>query len=190
MLYQILRPFGYLRIKNAGNKEFYDFLIPLILTILSSVVILFGNSWNLPEALKDNKVPYTIFDIVKNLPGFYIAALAAIATFHKESLDETIKNQLGISPTIKLRHIDQNGNESNHDTKISRRVFLTFLFAFLTALSFVILCAYLVMHASNLFTVKSIFLLTGINISFLFLFWQLVTCTFFGLYYLADKLHH
>lgn len=190
MLYQILRPFSYLKIKNAGHKVVYDLVMPLALTLTAGFLVLLGHQWDIAASLKDNKIPDTIFDIVKNLPGFYIAALAAIATFSKESLDETIKNQLGDSPFIKVREVDHNGRETNIDTKLSRRVFLTFLFAFLTAVSFLILCTYLILSASGLFNTSVLFVSIIINFAFLFLFWQLIVCTFFGLYYLADKLHH
>jgi hypothetical protein len=125
---------------------------------------------------------------VQGLPGFYIAALAAIATFGQQTtLDKVIP-----SPTPTL-HTSYSGTWV--EMKLTRRRFLCLMFAYLTAVSIVLsLLAYycraiaaparVLLPASIVDSVS--FLLLATYLLFLF---QLVVVTLWGLYYLGDRMH-
>ncbi|RVU33233.1 hypothetical protein EOE67_17390 [Rheinheimera riviphila] len=190
MLYQLFRPFSYLTIFNVGHKAFYDYIIPLALTIISLFTVCAGNNWEIAKIVSENRLAAGLFDVVKNLPGFYIAALAAIATFNKPELDNIITDQNNNSPQVNVRHVDHNGRVSDCPTAISRRVFLSMLFAYLTAMSFVIIILYVVFYSAGFLGSAYVVFASILNVAFTAMFWQVVVCTFFGLYYLGDKIHH
>lgn len=176
--------------KNAGTKYLYDWITPLALTVLSLLLIGYGNGWNIEYVIDRSGLVTSIFDVIKNLPGFFIAALAAISTFNREGMDEIITDQNGNSPTINLKHVNSSGIEKSFDCKLSRRVFLCMLFSYLTAASFAIIIIYIITNSADLLNYSTPIASISAVIIFTFLFWQVITCTFFGLYYLGEKIHH
>ena len=187
VLYQITRPLSYLWIEHQQKRKF-DWFIPLIFSGISTTILYISrNHINVytPEGLISQ-----ILAFIQILPGFYIAALAAISTFNKADID-----QLMPEPTPKMEILIQ-GEKNTID--LTRRRFLCMLFAFLVAESIVI--ALLAIFALNFAGVIKLLLhpylyfQMGINYLFLFifntLFWQLIVSTFLGLYYLGDKMHH
>lgn len=182
----LARPFGYLSIKGINGKKAYDWLAPLILSIFSLAFFYFSN---LPfvDLIKDGGFIKTVASFISNLPGFYIAALAAIATFNREQIDYPLIGKAG-TPFIEVKITKENGTTVNSKEDLTRRLFLCMLFAFLTALSImiVILNAFVapVLALSKDVTAHVIY--AGI---FIYLIWQLLVSTFFGLYYLGDRIH-
>lgn len=71
-----------------------------------------------------------ILGFVQNLPGFYIAALSAIATFNKTDIDKTMP-----APAPKLDIVVQGHNIA---IELTRQRFLCSMFAFLTAESMIL----------------------------------------------------
>lgn len=189
MFYQILRPFSYLSMSNSGGKYIYDWVIPLFMTFFSVVAIIYGNEWDTDKSFGNNNVASGVYDVVKNLLGFFIAALAAIATFNRPSMDDVIANQFGVSPTIKIMHVDASGQCKHITCKLSRRTFLCMLFSYLTALSFVLIVFHVIFVGTQI-SQGSLVFSTTVNLIFLFLFWQITVCTFYGLYYLGEKIHY
>lgn len=182
----LFKPYGYLFIKGINGKRSYDWYAPIILTILSCCYFYgFGISPN--ELLKDNGFIKLVTSFISNLPGFYIAALAAIATFNREQIDYPLIGSNG-TPFIKIKITKENGRTVNTNEKLTRRLFLCMLFSFLTALSISIVML-------NAFVTPVINI--GISIIaewfyitiFMFLTWQMLIATFFGLYYLGDRIH-
>ena len=90
IFYQLLRPFSYLRIKHE-DKKVYDWVLPAILTILTLVV--FKYTMPISSVVESNGVIAEITSFVSNLPGFFIAALAAVATFNKNDIDQLMPYQ-------------------------------------------------------------------------------------------------
>ncbi|QNR96689.1 hypothetical protein ICJ04_14485 [Stenotrophomonas sp. 169] len=120
------------------------------------------------------------------LPGFYIAALAAIATFNRPDIDTVMPSP---SPTL---NVDIGGHENK--IELTRRRFLAYLFAFLCWESFalLILCVFAGLTAQGLFSVLGSLASYGkwvFIFGLLCLFWQLVFATGLGLYYLGDRLN-
>jgi hypothetical protein len=174
IIYQLARPFSYLRIKH-DDKKIYDWIIPLILTFLSSVF-----SYYLIPLQNINNLLSTLTDFVANLPGFFIAALAAVATFGRHDIDELMINP----PKIEILY---HGNSLMID--MTRRRFLCVLFSYLTAISiFLVIGARFFMSIPVQAEYFFIVCLTGLTV-FMFIFWQMITATMLGLYYLGERLH-
>ncbi|GKX46108.1 hypothetical protein [Pectobacterium carotovorum] len=186
LINHICRPFGYFNIKGISGKKAYDWYIPFGLTLISmSYFHVLGIPFN--ELSKDGGFIKTTVSFISNLPGFYIAALAAIATFNREQIDYPLIGENG-DPFIEVVVTKENGVTVNSQEKLTRRLFLCMLFSFLAALSITIVM--LNAFASPALSVFSnLWLHTVYSTVFIFLIWQLLVGTFFGLYYLGDRIH-
>ncbi|HBN8402309.1 TPA: hypothetical protein NIH23_000208 [Pseudomonas aeruginosa] len=186
LIAQLLRPFGYLAIRHP-YKWIVDWLYPGLLAIAALVFISFHGGYI--DFIKGGGLVSLVLSFVQSLPGFYIAALAAVSTFGRSDIDSVLPEP---TPKIKIRFRDKENIVS-----LTRRRFLAMLFAFLTG-------------ESILLVVFSIFLLSYGGMVFDFAFWkidlggwlavfsvflyfliffQMVLATFWGLYYLGYKLH-
>lgn len=177
----IFRPWSYLSISPYTiDKLLVDWIIPLLLSICCVLTI-----YNFDASV------YKLFDadsfimkaggFIQALPGFYLAALAAIATFNKPDMDELL---LG-NP---LSMVDSNGNE----VQLTRRRFLTVMFAYLTAQCFVFILLILLLGSMKQFLVPHYDWTYEPFIAVFFtylIFWQLITITLWGLFYLGEKIH-
>lgn len=185
LYYQLFRPFAYIFIKHPV-KRMVDWYLPAALTVIAFILI-----WPFREGMNlwaGGGLVASAQGFVQGLPGFYIAALAAVATFGQQ----TVLDQIIPAPTPTL-HTNYSGQWV--DMKLSRRRFLCLLFAYLTALSIVIsLFAYyaqaVALPAREVFAGWAVGALSAIafGIYSLFLF-QLLVITLWGLYYLADRMH-
>lgn len=174
-VYHITRPyFGYLGIVQSNKKD-YDFYAPLFLVVVLSVLS-FVFDFDIKKMLSFAEKTNVFFAI---LPGFYIAALSAIATFNKPSIDKLIPD----NPTP---YVYQRTQGRDIKTELTRRRFLSMMFSFLASESLLLFLLSLVsslMIDINLFSI--IFLIV-----FCFLFFQMIIVTLWGLYYLSEKMHH
>lgn len=186
MLRNLLGPFDYLRIKHDFKFK-VDWLVPLILTALSLATIYLLSKYHSVSIIGSNGMAGKILSFMQILPGFYIAALAAIATFQKNDIDQAMPSP---APTIAL---DIRGKKIL--AQLSRRRFLCSMFAFLTAESlliiFICITGELFGPAISIATPEYLhtwfkYIFSGI---LLLLCWQLIAATFWGLYYLGDRLH-
>lgn len=188
ILYQLTRPFGYLSIKGIKGKFSYDWLFPVVLTTISMLFFILSNGSDFTKITGEDGLISELTGFIANLPGFYIAALAAIATFNREQIDHLLISD-GESPYVIFKGVNSNGREIETKERITRRLFLCFLFAFLTAESFLLVIfakfsAIVVVPTDYLIPLSYMYA----SIYFLF-FWQLVVSTFFGLYYLGNRIH-
>lgn len=183
MLEHLLRPFSYLAIDH-GLKWKIDWLVPVIFAFASVACLFFAGT---PLIFGDGSIVAKIQGFVQNLPGFYIAALAAIATFNRDDIDRYMPE-----PTPRLEVKIQG---KNVEIKLTRRRFLCSMFAFLTAESIliIILAIFGVSIADSLKLTTPVYLHAWLKYGFLFayllLFWQMLVASFWGLYYLGEKLH-
>ncbi|WP_085703899.1 hypothetical protein [Pseudomonas sp. B15(2017)] len=182
---QLLKPFGYLAIQHP-YKWVVDWLYPCILASISiALIALLSNTSKLVEP---NGMIAMLLSFVQSLPGFYIAALAAIATFGRLDIDDILPEPTP-KVVIKLR-----GRENTID--LTRRRFLAMLFAFLTgeSITIVIFCITLISFGSELngFIYNGTLVghyIYSTSIFMLLLFtYQMILATFWGLYYLGYKL--
>lgn len=179
----IFSPLAYLRIKHE-SKWVFDWFYPGIFSAGTSVLLwVLGRPGMIAGAsgLLDRLI--IVFSV---LPGFYIAALAAIATFNRPDIDTVMPSP---SPTLK---VDIGGHQN--EIGLTRRRFLAYLFAFLCWESFALLivCVFAGLTAQGFFSVLGSLAAYG-KWAFIFcllcLFWQLVFATGLGLYYLGDRLN-
>lgn len=198
--YQIRRAFAFGKVEHPDLRPFltwFPFLIGLALAIGCELLPV------RPRLTGDGSLSRHMLTIFAILPGFYIAALSAVATFSREEMDFEMPDP---APKMMLR-------VGAHDEKVSLtfRMFLSHMFSYLTALSFVAVFIFMaaellepslrafmlrVPEALTLeewvLSVKSLVagLLTG---SYLFLsFWlaaKIVLTTMIGLYFLAERIH-
>ena len=182
--YQILRPFSYLMIRHE-KKYIFDWLAPCVGSLISTAVLLFGKDYVV--VFGKTGLIASLLSFIQILPGFYIAALAAIATFNRNDIDLKMPEP---SPKVDILI---RGVKNTID--LTRRRFLCMLFSYLTAQAFTLsLASVVLMHFSDL--AKSVIplsfhLTTKLSVVALFSFgfWQMLIATFWGLYYLGDKLN-
>lgn len=180
---QLCRPFAYLAIRHE-HKKIIDWVFPSILVIVTAAVLfLCGKNVNLYGS---TGVISKILSFIQNLPGFYIAALAAIATFGRSDIDSIIPE-----PTPLITEV-RGGEEQ--EVALTRRRFLSLMFAFLTAeCVFIILISIALLTFAGdtdqqLFQNPSYWGIAAFLVLMLF-FFQMIITTFWGLYYLGDKIH-
>ena len=186
LLKQILMPFGYLMIRHP-HKWIVDWFYPALATVLTLLGLLHITEISL--VLAKGGIVSSLVSFVQSLPGFYIAALAAIATFGRADIDSVLPEP---TPEVKIKFI---GGENI--VKLTRRRFLAMLFSFLTAES--ILLVIFTIFTVELSSSILLFSAHGVSIGwwvslvllaiFFFALYQLVAATFWGLYYLGFKLH-
>lgn len=185
-LRMLLRPMGYLAIRHP-RKHRYDLWLPLVVAALTTVGYLM-----LPASLplvSASGVTAQIQELVKILAGFFIAALAAIATFQKPDLDNVMA---GIPP--KLDEFDEDEGR-DVERELTRRRFLCFLFGYLAFLSlalFIATTAALIIKPWVMIACPPAWLWSvraAGTFFFMFGFWHMMTISLLGLYYLTDRLH-
>lgn len=181
MLDQLFRPLLYLKIIHP-QKWVIDWLYPLLLAIAyNSIVIYFkGPGW-----LANSEKSLTfILGFLQALPGFYIAALAVVASFGRRGMDQYIS---GITPISKQLVY---GEEI--DIKLTRRRFLAMLFSYLTFLSIIMVIMtfiHLGIELSDSPTNVSLILFSIFHAVYSFLFFQLVIVTLWGVYYMGYRIY-
>lgn len=184
MLKVLFAPLSYLRIRHEA-KLWADWVYPLVFSALSTFLVMrYG-----PDGViaGENGLLSKLLIICSVLPGFYIAALAAIATFNRPDID-----QLMPPPTpVMTQRI---GGKKNK-IELTRRRFLAHLFAFLCfeSLAVMVACMFASLVGAAIVdcfipSVASC-LKAGLVFLLLLIFWQMLCGTLLGLYYLGDRLY-
>lgn len=186
MLLELLQPFSFLTIKHeSGNPRTVNWIAPLV---IAAVILGIGASAENPiDVFGVNGMLSRLLGFAQSLPGFYIAALAAIATFNNRDM---LKLMPGVPPEGTIYY---GGHKQR--VKMTRRRFLSSMFAYLTALSIgLTLLAIALLTIAE--PVKSLLPVTwlpfakaGVTYFFMVFLCQMVTITLWGLYYLGDRLH-
>jgi hypothetical protein len=182
----LIRPLDYLRIRHPRKRN-YDGWLPLGLTIGTVVALYF-----LPLPIQifgDGGLLDILAGLLQFLIGFYIAALAAVATFDRPSMDQPMA---GDAPEL---WVTRHGLTESQ--KLTRRRFLSLMFGYLALLSFLLygVSAFgnllepnihaLIPYESQAF----LFARWGFLSIFLFLAYNLLVTTMLGLYYMTDRIH-
>ena len=183
MLYlkQLCIPLTYLRIRHEAKFR-YDFVYPILLALITLVI--FFLLPDKPSLLGTNGYLDVVQKLIYLLIPFFIAALAAIATFDRPSMDEDMK---GTPPYL----FDKD------DVKIdlTRRRFLSYLFGYLSFVSIIMflitLFIFMFLSENNfpyLYENKNLF-----KAGFLFfhslIFWNLIITSLVGLFFLTENIH-
>lgn len=183
IFYQLTRPASYLTIKDPSKWKM-DWGVPLFLTIGIACTLYF-----LPNKVSfygKNGIMPQLQSFLQMLPGFYLAALAAIATFNKKDLDFYLPN-----PTPEI--ITRMGSQYLY-IKLTRRRMLCYLFGYLTFLSLILYLAsvfgsVLSVNLATLVSNYKEYVISGLKFFFIFFFFQMIIITIFGLYQLCDRIH-
>lgn len=180
MLLKILfRPWSYLTITpRLYQKNMTDWGIPFCLSCLSMLALwLFSDMSNI--FVSDGIIVKTA-TFIQTLPGFYLAALSAVATFNKPDLDQYTQG-------TPLR-VDILLDGASANIRLTRRRFLCTMFAFLTLQSFIISMLGLILPLPSIVGYPQ---WVGLFACFCFIFlvWQLIIVTLWGLYYLGERMH-
>ncbi len=176
ILQKLCSPLRYLKIKHK-EKTFFDYILP----ILATSFFLLINHYALPKSmpfLGDKSIVSVVNSLLQMLSGFYIASLAAVATFSRPEIDEVMIN------APKLNNIP-----------ITRRLFLTHLFGYL---AFVSIMLYFVggfvqiaSESMSQFESYAYFATISITSQFIYVFciFNLIFVTLLGLYFMIDRIH-
>ncbi|MFW3346931.1 hypothetical protein ACN9PN_00890 [Klebsiella pasteurii] len=172
---KVFTPIDYVRIKHP-EKRFFDWILPVLTAAAITVVISI-----LPKSVsiigKDSLVSL-VNGILQILSGFYIASMAAVATFSKEGMDDVMQ---GEPPKLKKQ-------------KLTRRKFLTYLFGYLAFMS---IALYFLGGALQLTStsikelhLSSIPIAKGILLFFyLTAVCNIIYTTALGMFFMIDKMH-
>jgi hypothetical protein len=193
---QLATPCNYLRIRHGSgvltSKTVYDFVLPAMLAGLTfGVAVLF----DLPlDVLGNNDLFGALSGLLSILIGFYMAALAAVATFDRAGIDNKLA---GGDALLSVRKTDEPGRK---DKKLSYRQFISYLFGYASFLSFLI---YTVLLLSKSIWPKASaaiealrygnFAMTHViepaSFALIFFFlWQLFLVSLLGIYFLAERI--
>ena len=194
MLELIFKPLNYLSIRwdnGIINKTRFDFIIPLLIAFLISVIMTF--LWFKIGTDKSNifinDLTYYLICFLQTMPGFYIAALAAISTINSTTMDQPMA---GDPP--KEKYVEYNPYKVFW-IEMNRRRFLARLFSYLTFISILLFCFLLIIRfsysldikVSSLYVVYLTYFFSCLVVIFSLV--HLIMMTFLSLYYLGERVH-
>lgn len=191
MLTDLVRPLVYLRIRHPGRQfAWVNWGVP---AVVGGICTLVAYAW-LPGAnvYGTNGLFDKLLSFVQSLPGFFLAALAVVATFQLASLDKAMP---GEPPKVSIVY---NGQLVAVD--LTRRRMLCLMFSYLTAISFALT---LVLIVVTTFAEPLKIALGALSCGAAFIHalrWvilfvlslatiQLVVITLWGLYYMGERMH-
>jgi len=175
----LLKPLRYLAIAHEV-KTWVDLWIPVILGVLSVGAIVWIDLTS--QVLSDSGFVAGINELLQILAGFYIAALAAVATFNLGDLDNKME---GKAPTI----VDTVDGEKV-TVALTRRQFLCAMFGYLAWMSIVLFLIGLTFRALASAAISVPRPVANVALSFYSIaVWNLLTTTALGLYYLSDRIY-
>jgi len=164
---QLLTPLCYLRVRGE-SKLSVDLVAPVVLAALSTMGVVAVRA----PILEAPGLVSLVNELLQVLVGFYVAALAAISVFGSVALDQ---------PVLKA---------TLNNKSISRRQFLAYVFGYLALISLVNYCLGVVaVLAADVLSSSPLALRIKPGLIFLYmlLWWNMVTVTLLGLYYLVDR---
>ena len=197
--YRLLSPWKYWFIHDESKLLYVlNWLVPALLSFIVTIIVigicLYYDTISFCELWKD------LLKFVENsnfLPGFFIAALAAIAVFDKDSMDEVL-------PGARLSYTDIDGSI----VELTRRRLLCMLFSFLSAQSFCLFALIQIIDSlfgscenhdneyialSYIQQIKNMFQDWPFIISYfiiMFLCLQIFLVMLYGMYYLGERIHY
>ncbi len=187
IFYQLTRPASYLLIDDPSKWKI-DWMIPFVITLVMTIsfyIIPGDEHW-----MGANGFIKNLQGVLQILPGFYLASLAAIATFNKDDLDYELPTP---TPKISIKFVRSDRLHSK-TINLTRRRMLCYLFGYLTFLGLMLYLAtvfapIIVLSAANHMADWGTYLIIASKSIFLLFFWQMIVITIFGLYQLCDRIH-
>lgn len=190
---QLFSPLVYLRIYQGPDrlfksKRFYDFVLPIVLGVITGII-----QYLLPiqpALIGDGGIFEAISDLLRLLVAFFIAALAATATFDRPTMDEPLRGHPA------YLDVWDSSRQMDVQKSLTRRQFVCHMFGYLAFVSlFLFVC---IMFASaihptwNALVEEEVRGIARIIISFGFwiMFWNIIVTTLLGIYFLSDRMQH
>ncbi|WP_340699972.1 hypothetical protein [Vibrio harveyi] len=174
-LQKLSKPLSYLKIKHE-QKFIIDIAIPVVLAIICHQILSLDSvKFNI---IGDKGLVSHINGLLQMLVGFFVASLAAVATFQRQGMDETMQ---GTPPKL-------NGKS------LTRREFLCFMFGYLAFISIV---TYLISGVAGLAlpAIKSMLSSSGYDffqsiglLVYLVVIFNILTTTLLALHFLTDRM--
>jgi len=182
-MWRTLVPLRYLEIRHPEKLKF-DLFFPIAFACL-----FFLPAFS-PEfrAMAETKIDLLgrSSDLLSILTGFFVAALAAVATFGGDEMNQPMDGDTPVTLYNKRSRLHES---------LSRRRFLSFLFGYLAFVSLGLYLLSFVYYAVQSFVIAK-FLPDWTMVSFLtfwgvygFLLGNLLANTLLGLFYLTDRIH-
>jgi len=180
---KLFKPLDYIRIRHA-EKCWFDAVLPAILATVCAIIL-----YALPKPVafigKDSVISL-VNGILQILSGFYIASMAAVATFQKDGMDDQME---GVPPKLKIIKRKKPVLKS-----LTRREFLTYLFGYLAFMSILM---YFVGGFIQLANGNISMLMAGIPLAFkyvlvglyMFVVFNILCTTILGMHFMIDKIH-
>lgn len=192
LVYEFSRWWAYRRIRHEMMWR-YIWGAPMVLTFV--IVIVYLLLPVKPRLGGDTGLLKSLSQILALLPGFFICALAAVATFNRPEMDETMPSP---APTIMIAH---RGDLIEID--LTRRMFLSYLFSYLSILSvtlfvFVVVAPYLEPSIEHILSWDQWYvtgpqcyaILRYVFVSMISYFLSsLLLTTLHGVYFLCERIH-
>lgn len=190
--YELTRAFAYRRIKHPA-MSWYTWRLPVLLGLFALVVFVIVPVP--PRLFASDGLVSSLITFLSILPGFYIAALAAVATFNRQEMDEEMPDP---TPTVVVEMHGQ-----SDEVPLTRRTFLSLLFAYLSVLTLlmalVCIAAKALAPSIDFWVTRStptdwlVFVRTALKVLFVgpvFLcLASILITTLHGVYFLADRMH-
>ncbi|WP_202864504.1 hypothetical protein [Aeromonas salmonicida] len=185
VLGKLIAPMKYLKIFHA-EKMWFDYILPLVCAMLFT-----SGYFYMPKPFPltgSNGLIGQVNGLLQVLIGFYIASLAAVATFQGQGMDGFMD---GIPPTL-----NEKRKGVTKKINLSRRRFLSYLFGYLALMSLAVFFVGVIVNLSSASISTWIATLSYagyLKASFLF-FYIFFICNVFittllGLYYLTVRIH-
>lgn len=192
LFYELSRGFAYRGISH-GEMRTYTTWLPLALTVVTLAVYMVLPVK--PVLVGSSGLAGSLLTLVSTLPGFYFAGLAAVATFGNTVMDREMPAP---APEVEILVRGQ-----IISVKLTRRLFLSYLFSYLVIVSFTLCFTLLAINslAPSLNVVQtSLTTQTGAHWPWLLLksiagfaltlvFASMVVSTLHGVFFLTEKIH-
>lgn len=189
-VWQLARPLAYLRIRQGDSllksKSVYDFVLPVVFGTITTF------AYHLlpirPDLLGEGGLLSQVVSLLQLLTAFFIAALAAVATFPGKSLDERLS---GGDARLSVWN-----NEAQDwiDKILTRRQFISYLFGYLSLTSLLLFLCILFAQAiyPSLCVILPAIAAIGteivVGLFFWIAFWNVILTSLLGLYFLTERL--
>jgi len=187
---QLMTPVRYLRIRQGvsllQSKAVYDWVLPIIISIPATYI---GYKFSV-GIFSERGVVGGFQKLLEILVPFYIVALAAVATFARDGLDDPMK---GHPATLSIRHA--RGDWVEHI--LTRRQFICYMFGYLAFLSLVLFVGILFLNlvsqksgvlASEIFGTYLPYAKIVVIYIFMLPIWQMIVTTLLGVYFMSERL--
>ena len=198
---QLCVPLNYLRIRDGEgvfqSKRFYDFVLPVVLAVATFAYFCW---FSISYSLFDHPVlTQRVSQLLSLMIVFFLAALAAVSTFARKGIDETVKDE---PLMLRVRADNPTPGKEWVDKELTYRHFISYLFGYLSFLSLLLFIFVIVgetawkglVHHYQTNPRVHGFLTEIIDPILLIVFvaalWHLIVTALLGIYFLTERIQN